>query len=316
MAETVRLINPTALERNPENPRLIFRQEELDALQESIGKQGILVPLTVYQHGKKFILLDGERRWRCSIKLGLSAVPVIVQPRPDRMQNIMMMFAIHNARRDWDPLPTALKLQELEREFSARNRRSPTEAELAGLASLNRGEVRRLKILLALPESYRDELLQELERPRSQQVLTVDHVLETTRGAEALRKRDIVSPTEEDELRKSIIGKFRSGVLKNTVAPRMLARLARAVDRGEVSKKTARAVSNKLIRDPNYSIDDAFRQSVEQADFEHGTEQLVSRVVGRLEEHVSRGYQPSEKLLDLLAHLASSIRAFRSGKGA
>ena len=26
----------------------------------------------------------------------------------------MMMFAIHNARQDWDPLPTALKLEELE----------------------------------------------------------------------------------------------------------------------------------------------------------------------------------------------------------
>lgn len=39
-------------------------------------------------------------------------MPVIVQPKPDKLQNIMMMFAIHNARRDWDPLPTAYTLQE------------------------------------------------------------------------------------------------------------------------------------------------------------------------------------------------------------
>ena len=31
MAEVVRLIEPEKIQRNPENPRLIFRQEELDA---------------------------------------------------------------------------------------------------------------------------------------------------------------------------------------------------------------------------------------------------------------------------------------------
>ena len=67
MAENVRLIPPTQLEKNPENPRLIFRQEELEALEDSIAKQGILVPLTVYEDGRHFYLLDGERRWRCSL---------------------------------------------------------------------------------------------------------------------------------------------------------------------------------------------------------------------------------------------------------
>lgn len=315
MAETVRLVDPRTLDRNPENPRLIFRQEELDALQESISKQGILVPLTVYQEGKKLILLDGERRWRCSIKLGLSSIPVIVQPKPDRMQNIMMMFAIHNARRDWDPLPTAIKLQELEKEFTRRNSRIPNEQELAGLASLSRGEVRRLKVLLSLPESYREDLLAELELPRSKQQITVDHVLETTRGAEALRKREILTPQEEDKLRKAVIGKFRSGVIKNTVAPRKLARLARAVDRGEVTSSAARRVAKRIIDDPKYSIDDAFQQSVEQADFEHATEQLVVRLSSRLDEHRRRGYLPSSRLRKLLSDLAKKISSFRSGRG-
>ena len=84
----------------------------------------------------------------------------------------MMMFAIHHARKDWDPLPTALKLQDLEREFEKQHGRKPTELQLSGLASLLRGEVRRLKKLLALPAIYREELLRELDKPRSEQVLT------------------------------------------------------------------------------------------------------------------------------------------------
>ena len=311
MAEKVRLISPTQLEKNPENPRLIFRQEELEALQDSIAQQGILVPLTVYEDGRHFYLLDGERRWRCSLKLGLTKVPVIVQPKPDRMQNLMMMFAIHNARKDWDPLPTALKLEELEKEYERRNGRRATETELAGIASLSRGVVRRLKMLLNLPAAYRKELMDELEKPRSKQIITVDHVLEATRAAEALRKRDLVDEGEEEDLRRAILNKFRTGVVNNTVAPRKLVRLAQAVTREEVTTETARRVVRKLTANANYSIDDAFTDSVAQVDFEHSTEQLAERLIMRIEEHKEREYALSASLAQTLRRLIRCIKALK-----
>lgn len=307
MAEEINLLDPDKLKRNPENPRLVFHQEELDALQRSIKEQGILVPLTVYRDGKQHYLLDGERRWRSAIKLGLNRVPVIVQPKPDRLQNLMMMFAIHNARKDWDPLPTALKMRQIEIEFTKRNKRAPREAELAGLASISRGEVRRLKKLLGLPEEYRHELLAELKKPRAQQMITVDHVLETTRGAESLRKRDVIDEETENDLRRAILNKFRKGIVKNTVAPRKLAKIARGVERGQVSKRTARAVVRKLIHKTSYSIDQAFEQSVEKADFEHGINQLVERVQTGLADYEHRGYEVSSNLHDALSRLRDAI---------
>ncbi|MGE5693182.1 MAG: ParB N-terminal domain-containing protein, partial [Candidatus Zixiibacteriota bacterium] len=59
MAENVTLVDPQKLKRNRENPRLIFRQDELEALQSSIKEQGILVPLTVFRDGSHYYLLDG-----------------------------------------------------------------------------------------------------------------------------------------------------------------------------------------------------------------------------------------------------------------
>jgi len=53
------------------------------------------------------------------------------------------------------------------------------------------------------------------------QEITVDHVLETTKGVEALRKSKIVAADDEDNLRKIILTKFRKKVIDNTVAPRM-----------------------------------------------------------------------------------------------
>ncbi len=308
MAETVRLVETSQLKRNPENPRLIFRQEELDELQDSIAQNGILVPLTIFQDGRHFYILDGERRWRCASKLGLPKVPVIVQPKPDRLQNLMMMFAIHNARKDWDPLPTAFKLEELENEFTKRNSKKPTESELAGIASLSRGEVRRLKVLLSLPRDYRSELMGELDKPRSKQEITVDHVLEATRAAAALRKRSVVDQSEEERLRRAIIDKFRSKVINNTVAPRKLVRMARAVQRGEVSQTAARTAVRKLITEPKYDIDRAFKDTVEQVDFEHATEQLALRLLDKLQEHNQRGYHLSESLRGTLAKVVKHIQ--------
>lgn len=308
MADDVRLLSPRDIRPNPENPRLIFHADELDSLQRSIAAQGILVPLTVYQDGKRAYILDGERRWRSALKLGLPRVPVVVQPKPDRMTNIMMMFAIHHARRAWDPLPTAYKLKQLEEEFEKREGRSPTELELAGIASISRGEVRRLKGLLRLPKRYLDELMRELEKPRSEQQITVDHVLEATKGAAALRKRDIVDARQEESLRRTILKKFRTGVIRSTVDPRKLARMARSVEREELSTAAARRVVVKLLDEPKYSIDDAFRESVERFDFEHSSEQAATRLEERLLLHLHRQYEPGETFADSLRSLQRTIR--------
>lgn len=310
MAEQVMLLDPTRLEPNPDNPRLIFHEDEINTLADSIAKQGILVPLTVYQDGKKYYILDGERRWRCSRILGLISIPVIVQPKPDRMTNLMMMFAIHNARKDWDPLPTALKLDELEKEFTRRHGTRPSETELSGIASLPRGEVRRLKKLLGLPEEYRKELLNELSKPRSAQILTVDHVIEASAGVEALQKRQIITPAEVEPLRRAIVEKFRKKIILNTVAPRKLANLARAVEREEVSISAAKNSIKNLLQNPTYSIDQVYLDTVERADFEHGIEQLTTRLMTKLKELDAREFSPSQKIIKAFRQLAAELKKY------
>lgn len=310
MEQTVRLIDPQQLQRNRENPRLIFREDELQALQDSIAQQGILVPLTVFQDGKKFYLLDGERRWRCALKLGHLRVPVIIQPKPDRLQNLMIMFAIHNSRKDWDPLPTALKLEQLEIEFQKRNGRLPKEAELAGIASIGKGEVRRLRKLLRLPEKEKRELLLELRKPRSKQKLSVDQVLESTKGAEALRKRGVINRTEERSLRRALIRKFRAGVIKNTVSPRKLVRMARAVERKEISRAAARKAVKRLVEKSDYSVDHAFEHTVEKVDFEHSVQQVIDRLIRDLKRHKEKSFLPSKSLAHSLQQLQVAVRDF------
>jgi ParB family transcriptional regulator, chromosome partitioning protein len=61
----------------------------------SIDKHGIKVPLTVYRDKGGYKLLDGERRWRCARKLGLKAVPAIIEEKPTELENLVIMYNIH-----------------------------------------------------------------------------------------------------------------------------------------------------------------------------------------------------------------------------
>jgi hypothetical protein len=167
--------------------------------------------------------------------------------------------------------------------------------------------VRRLKKLLRLPESYRALLLKELEKPRSTQTLTVDHVIEASNAAEALRKRKVVSQSEETELRDAIISKFRTGVINNTVAPRQLVKLSRAVERGEVDTSRAKRVVSKLISEDAYSIDTAYQDTAQRADLEHSTVQLLDRLTQRLADFAGSGDRPSIQLRNALQALRDRI---------
>jgi hypothetical protein len=159
-----------------------------------------------------------------------------------------------------------------------------------------------------LPKRYLRELMAELEKPRSQQIITVDHVLEATRGAAALRKREIISGTEEDRVRRAIITKFRSKVIVNTVSPRLLARIARAVARDEVSRSEARRAVLRLIGTPSFSIQDAFDASVGHVDFEHTIDQTARRLTDKLDEHRKRKYKLGEGVRVSLDQLQQTIQ--------
>lgn len=152
----VKLLSPSELKPNPHNPRMLFDKAPLEVLQESIDKVGILVPLTVYfdSRRKHHIILDGQRRWICAIKIGLNEIPVNQVAEPTLIQNIVTMFQIHKLREDWDLMPSALKLELLMEELGEKN-----EKKLAALTGLDQAVVQRCKKLLSYPKKYHNMML-------------------------------------------------------------------------------------------------------------------------------------------------------------
>ena len=145
----VKTIPTNKLFPNPHNPRTLFDRAPLDILLASIDEVGILVPLTVYYdtHKKRFVILDGQRRWLCAKELKLAEVPVNEVAEPTLIQNIVTMFQIHKLREDWELMPTALKVELLMEELKERN-----DKKLAALTGLDQSVVQRCKKLLDYPK--------------------------------------------------------------------------------------------------------------------------------------------------------------------
>lgn len=76
--ETVAL---TDLEPNPDQPRKMFADEEIESLAGSLRTKGLLQPIVVRDNPRGttlFEIVAGERRWRASQRAPLHDVPVIV----------------------------------------------------------------------------------------------------------------------------------------------------------------------------------------------------------------------------------------------
>ncbi len=145
----VLLVKRTKIESNPDNPRKLFDPIDLEALQKSIKFRGIMVPLIAFRNKSDsdiFTLLDGERRLKCAKKLQLEKVPVREISKPNKIENIIRMFNIHNVRVGWELVPTAYALEKLIKLLEKEGKKtSSTElSKLTGMPSIRISECKRI----------------------------------------------------------------------------------------------------------------------------------------------------------------------------
>lgn len=102
---------------NPEQPRLVFDEAELDGLTSSIKEHGILQPLVVTPHNDKYYIIAGERRWRAAKKAGLKTVPSIVRSS-EQLQRLELALVENVQRVNLSPLEQAASIEYLHQQFS------------------------------------------------------------------------------------------------------------------------------------------------------------------------------------------------------
>lgn len=266
---------------NPANPRIHFRQREMDELMESIAIHGVQVPVSVYREGNRFVLIDGERRWRSALKLNLKTIPALVQEKPDELTNLLLMFNIHALREQWDLLTIALKLAVVIDLLEKENGRRPTETQISRQTGLGRGIIRRCRLLLNLPVEFKDELQVELRKPKRDQRLTEDFFIEMERALTTVERAMPAVVDDKSRVRRVLIDKFKRGVIDNRTHFRDVAKIARAA-RVEASVPAAEKALNRLFQQNEYSIAAAYEQTVAGAYSERDIETRLDALLDRL----------------------------------
>ena len=152
--ETVAQAGPAAAERfvpieqirpNPDQPRKLFDQSNLDDLAASIKEKGVIQPLIVRETGPSaFEIVAGERRWRASQIANLHELPVIVREFTDT--EVLEVAIIENIQRaDLNPIEEAAGYRQLMDKFGH------TQEKMAAALGKSRSHIANLLRLLKLP---------------------------------------------------------------------------------------------------------------------------------------------------------------------
>jgi len=147
----VRLIPIDQVDRNEEQPRKYFDEEQLDELRESIETHGVLEPIIVRPVKGRYEVVVGERRWRASQLAGLKSIPAVVRSLSDK--ETMEIALVENLQReDLNPLEEAEAYRRLMVEFDL------TQEEVAARVGKKRSTIANRLRLLELDEEIRLEI--------------------------------------------------------------------------------------------------------------------------------------------------------------
>lgn len=100
----IQIIPVKKIRRNPEQPRTVFKQKDIQELGASIKERGLKQPISVYvdpgDDGKTYTLIMGERRWRAHDVIGADTIQAIVYKKKPTKEELLIDAMIENVQRE------------------------------------------------------------------------------------------------------------------------------------------------------------------------------------------------------------------------
>jgi len=136
---------------NPNNPRRVFSDVELDELAQSLRERGMIQPIVVRPvpgASDSYEIIAGERRWRAAQRASLHEIPIVVLDVSDG--EALELAIIENVQRtDLNPLEEATGYQTLASQFNH------SQDDIAQIVGKSRSHIANTLRLLRLPETVK-----------------------------------------------------------------------------------------------------------------------------------------------------------------
>ncbi len=159
---------------NPDQPRVRFEAERLEALSESIRQHGVLQPVVVSSVPSgtgitTYQLIAGERRLQAARMAGVERMPVVV--REAAGAELLEIALVENMlREDLNPIEEAQAFQRLNDEFGLK------QDHIAKRLGRSRGSITNSMRLLSLPAEIRETIVSgQIKESHARALLSIEN---------------------------------------------------------------------------------------------------------------------------------------------
>jgi len=254
-----RVIQLSAIDSDPTQPRRDFDNEKLQELSDSIRMYGVLSPILVRPGpiSGRYTIISGERRYRAAKLAGLLEVPALIDQKPEGGEDrTLALQLVENLQRaDLTPLERAQAIGALRDSYQLSVR------DIADRLGISKSKVQRTLQFLELP----DDLMNALKAGVAEtKVLLLAEIEDPAIRASYLKDIDSIT---RDDLQKGVRGnkETREGDPLSAEDRRIADEIQRAIGlRVKLSRPTAGSDAGRLIIDFYSSSDlqELFRRLV------------------------------------------------------
>ncbi|PCG19810.1 ParB/RepB/Spo0J family partition protein [Brachyspira sp. G79] len=147
-------VDISLIDVNPDQPRKIFNEEEIQGLAESIRENGLINPITLREKNGQYQIISGERRFRAFKFLNRDKVPALVLENIDDSKMLELTLVENIQRADLNPIEIARSYKKLIYDLNIK------QEELANRVGKSRSTISNSMRILDLSENIQNLILE------------------------------------------------------------------------------------------------------------------------------------------------------------
>ena len=147
-------VDISLIDVNPDQPRKIFNEEEIQGLAESIRENGLINPITLREKDSQYQIISGERRFRAFKFLNRDKVPALVLENIDDSKMLELTLVENIQRADLNPIEIARSYKKLIYDLNIK------QEELANRVGKSRSTISNSMRILDLSENIQNLILE------------------------------------------------------------------------------------------------------------------------------------------------------------
>ncbi|MEI0477044.1 ParB/RepB/Spo0J family partition protein [Brachyspira pulli] len=147
-------IDVSLIDVNPDQPRKVFNEEEIQGLAESIRENGLINPITLREKDGQYQIISGERRFRAFKFLNRDKVPALVLQNIDDSKMLELTLVENIQRADLNAIEIARSYKKLIYDLNIK------QEELANRVGKSRSTISNSMRILDLSENIQNLILE------------------------------------------------------------------------------------------------------------------------------------------------------------